>query len=249
MMTINIMRTLVLLTAILAALSATAAQDLSSYTFDLAVLTVPADPQASMEVVGPPAGQPVGRRKGQQARVWPGVSEVRFGELVLTLGEGPMLWNGDPAPPAGSGVQQLIHRRVSLLTRQPTQIRAIVDDLHYFEAVESGLFEMKSLRKRDLPGLLLDCEVEGTRNSAQGRLVDFDYKLRLVVVESRVELPGAPDRLGKPKLARFSLGRSEETPAGAWHLVSGHLVSDTGGSRQGSYLLVLIRITPVEERP
>jgi len=234
-----------LLLAVLFTVPAANAGDLSSFTLDLAVLTVPAAPGTEMEVIGQEPGQPVSRWGSQKATVWPGVSEVRFGELVLTFDKGSMLWNGQPGPPDDSGVQRLIERRVSLQSGQPTQIRAIVDDLHYFEAVEGGLFKMKSVSKRDLPGLLLDCEAEGYRDGPDGGLVDFDYKLRLVVVEWREELPGASEMPGKPHLARFKLGRSEELPAGAWHLVNGHLVSDTGG-RQGSYLLVLIRISPVE---
>jgi hypothetical protein len=222
-----------------------AADDLSSFTLDLAVLTVPAPPGAEMKVIGQEPGQPVSRWGGRQATVWPGVSEVRFGELRLTFDQGVMLWNDTPGPPDGSGIQHLIERRVSIQTGQPTQIRAIVDDLHYFEAAKGGLFELKSVSKRDLPGLLLDCEAEDYRDGPDGGLIEFDYKLRLVVVEGREELAGAPEMPGKPRLARFKLNRSEELPAGAWHLVSGHLVSETGG-RQGNYLLVLIRITPVE---
>lgn len=234
-----------LLLAVLFSVPAANAGDLSSFTLDLAVLTVPAAPEAKMEVIGQEPGQPVSRWGVQQATVWPGVSEVRFGDLVLTLDQGSMQWTGQPGLPEGSGVQRLINRRVSLQSGQPTEIRAIVDDLHYFVAAKDGLFERKSVSKRDLPGLLLDCEAEGYRDGPDGGLVDFDYKLRLVVVEGREELPGAPEMPGKPRLARFKLNRSEELPAGAWQLVSGHLVSETGG-RQGNYLLVLIRITPVE---
>ncbi len=227
------------------AIPAMAAGDLSSFTLDLAVLTVPTVPGAGMEVFGPEAGEPVGRRSSQQAMVWPGVRQIRFGRLVLSFEGGAMQWNGGPEPPAGSGVQRLIERRVSLQSGQPTQIRAIVDALHYFEVVQDGLFERKSVSKRDLPGLLLDCEVEGYQEGPGAGLIDFDYKLRLVAVEGREELPGAPEMPGKPRLARFKLSRSEEIPSGAWQLISGHLVSDTGGS-QGNYLLVLIRINPVE---
>ncbi len=235
----------VLILIALFAIPAMAVGDLSSFTLDLVVLTVPSAPGVRMEVAGQEPGQPVTRWGGQTAMVWPGVREVRFGELALTLGKDSMQWNGKPEPPIGSGVQRLIERRVSLQTGQPTQIRAIVDALHYFEVVQGGLFELKSVSKRDLPGLLLDCEVEGYQGNPGSGLVNFDYKLRLVVVEGREELPGAPEPLGKPWLARFKLSRSEEIPSGAWHLVSGHLVSDTGGS-QGNYLLVLIRINPVE---
>lgn len=235
----------VLLLAVLCTVPAAAGGDLSSFSLDLAVLTVPAVPGAEMEVLGPEAGEPVGRRSGQQTMVWPGVRQIRFGDLVLSFEGGAMQWDGKPEPPADSGIQRLIERRVSLQSGQPTQIRAIVDDLHYFEVAQGGLFELKSVSKRDLPGLLLDCEVEGYQASPGAGLVDFDYTLRLVVVEGREELPGAPDMPGKPRLARFKLKRSEEIPSGAWQLVSGHLVSDTRGS-QGNYLLVLIRISPVE---
>lgn len=224
-----------------------AAGEPSVFTLELMALTVPADPEAPMEVIGPEAGEPVSRRRDQQARVWSGVRGVRFDGLSLTLDDGLLRWNGNPDPPAGSGVQQLIHRRIRLLAGQPTQIRALVDDLQYFEMVEGGLFKLKSVSKKDLPGLLLKCEAKGSRkDQGTGRLIRFDYDLRLVVVEGREQLPGAPDRLGKPRLARFKLKRSEEIPAATWHLVSGHLVSDTG-SRQGTWLLVLIRISPVEE--
>ena len=238
-------RPAVLILAMLFTVTVSAAGYLSSFTLDLAVLTVPATPGTAMTVAGQEPGQPVSRWGGQKAMVWPGVREVLFGELVLTLDQNSMQWDGKPDPPAGSGVQRLIERRVSLQSGQPTQIRAIVDDLHYFEVAQGGLFELKSVSKRDLPGLLLDCEVEGYRDGPDGGLVDFDYKLRLVVVEGREELPGVPEMPGKPRLARFKLSRTEEIPSGAWHLVSGHLVSDTGGS-QGNYLLVLIRINPVE---
>lgn len=226
-------------------LPAVGAEDLTSFALDLVMLTVPAVPGAPMVVSGLEPGQPASKWREQPAMVWPGVHEVRFGDLTLTFEAGSMQWNGEPEPPAGSGVQQLIRRRVSLQTGQPTEIRAIVDDLHYFEATKDGLFELKSVSKRDLPGLLLNCEAEGYREIEGTGLIDFDYKLQLVVVESREELPGAQDRLGKPRMARFKLSRSEEIQSGAWHLVSGHLVSDTGSS-QGAYLLVLIRISRVE---
>jgi len=246
MMSLTCSRWLIsLLLAAAIAAPASAADDYSSFALDLVMLTIPADPDAPMAVVGAEPGQPANKRSDHRAMVWLGVHEVRFGELVLTFEEGIMRWNGEPDPPAGSGVQQLIQRRVSLLTGQPTEIRAIVDDLHYFEETKDGLYRMKSVSKRDLPGLLLNCEAEGYRELKGTGLVEFDYKLRLVVVESREELPGAPNQLGKPRMARFKLSRSEELQSGAWHLVSGHLVSDTGTS-QGAYLLVLIRISRVE---
>lgn len=216
-------------------------------TLDLAVLTVPANPGVEMEVSGPGAGEPAGRR-GQRARTWPGVNEVRFGGLALTFDERSLLWNGAPEPPAGSGVETLIDRRLNLLAGQPTEIRAIVDELHYFVPARDGLFERHFVRRRDLPGLLFRCEIKGLSGDPPGRLVDFDYDLKLVVVEDRETLPGAPELPGRPQLARFRLNRTEEIPAGGWHLVSGHLVSDTGG-RQASWLLVLIRISPVEHIP
>ena len=212
-------------------------------TLDLAVITVPAQPGAELDVSGPGAGEPAGRR-GQQARTWPGVSEVRFGDLALTFDKGSLLWNGTPEPPDGSGVQTLIDRRMNLLTGQPTEIRAIVDELHYFVPARDGLFERHFVRRRDLPGLLFRCEIERLKDAPGGRLVEFDYDLKLVVVEDRDTLPGAPELPGRPRLARFRLNRTEEVPAGGWHLVSGHLVSDTG-SRQAAWLLVLIRISPV----
>lgn len=246
MMSLTCSRWLIsLLLAAAIAAPASAADDFSSFALDLVMLTVPADPDTPMSVAGAEPGQPASMRSDHRAMVWPEVRQVRFGELVLTFEEGTMRWNGEPDAPAESGVQQLIQRRVSLLTGQPTEIRAIVDDLHYFEVTKDGLFKLKSLSRRDLPGLLLNCEAEGYRELEGKGLVDFDFKLRLVVVESREELPGAPNQLGKPHMARFKLSRSEELQSGAWHLVSGHLVSDTGTSH-GAYLLVLIRISRVE---
>lgn len=224
-----------------------AAGEPSVFTLELIALTIPADPQAPMEVIGPETGELVTRRRSQQARVWSGVREVRFDGLSLTLDSDSLLWNGESDPPAGSGIRQLIHRQLHLHAGQPTQIRALVDDLQYFEMVEGGLFKLKSVSKKDLPGLLLKCKAIETReNQGADRLIRFDYDLRLVVVEGREQLPGAPDQLGKPRLARFKLKRSEEIPAATWHLVSGHLVSETG-AKQRAYFLVLIRISPVEE--
>lgn len=214
----------------------------SVFTLELAVLTVPSEAQTPMEVISAETGRPMTRSRGGRTEAWSRVGEVRFNGLTLALEGGTLQWNGEADPPAEAGVQQLIRRQIRLHAGQPTRIRALVDELHYFEQTDDGLFKLKSVSKKDLPGLLLACEAEAARN----RLVEFAYDLRLVVVEGREILPDAPGQPGKPRLARFRLKRTEDLPPDTWHLISGHLVSDTG-SPQGSWLLVLIRVSPVEE--
>lgn len=228
-----------------------AAEEPSSFDVDLVVLTVPAEPGAPMEVVSDGAGVLVTQRPAQETAIYAGVDSVRFGGLALYLEGEALLWNGRPDPPPASGVEWLIDRRISVFAGQPTKIRAIVEDFHYFVPRENGLFEMKTLDRKDLPGLLLSCKVHkyrrasGAAPGSSAPLVSVDYNLRLVVVEGRDDIPGAPDNIGRPHLARFRLNRSEDLPLSAWHLISGHLISESGTNR-GSYLLILIRVTAKE---
>jgi len=174
------------------------AGEASIYSLELTVLTVPAKAQTPMEVISAETGQPVTRVKGGRTEAWSGIGEVRFNGLSLALEGGAMRWNGEAEPPADAGVQQLIRRQIRLHAGQPTRIRALVDELHYFEQTKDGLFKLKSVSKRDLPGLLLECEAEGSRKRGAGDRIRFKYDLRLVVVEGRDTLPGAPGQLGKP---------------------------------------------------
>jgi hypothetical protein len=208
------------------------------YVIDAKIMAVRADDLNEITVKGVRMeAQPSHGSTQARSLVVAGLSDLQIGRWTLTFDEnGSLLWNGEPDPPAEGKVELLTSPRLRVVAGEKAVIMTR-SQLQYFEAASDGLFALRTSEQEDAPGVEFGCTV----TPEQDNRVVLDIDLKLVLMESREEIPGVKLDVGRPILLAREMASRLTITQDQWALVSAQQVESA--SQEGEhFLLCLLRV-------